>query len=83
MPSRVEISSPGDVVYVHVLGQSLVFLNSPEAAFDLLDKRGSIYSDKPSFVMVGELWVSPFVSAVTTLCLIVINLPTDAVAKTW
>ncbi|KAF8811120.1 cytochrome P450 [Phlegmacium glaucopus] len=45
----------GDVVYLHVLGQGLVFLNSPEAAFDLLDKRGSIYSDKPSFVMVGEL----------------------------
>ena len=55
LPSRVEPLSPGDVVYIHVLGQSLVFLNSTEAAFDLLDKRGSIYSDKPSFVMVGEL----------------------------
>jgi hypothetical protein len=46
---------PGDVVYVHVFGQGLVFLNSPEAAFDLLDKRGAIYSDKPQLVMTGEL----------------------------
>jgi hypothetical protein len=51
-------SCTGDVVYLHILGQGLVFLNSPEAAFDLLDKRGSIYSDKPSLVMAGELCVT-------------------------
>jgi len=45
----------GEVTYLHVLGQGLVFLNSPEAAFDLLDKRGAIYSDKPQLVMAGEL----------------------------
>jgi hypothetical protein len=42
-------------VYLHVLGIGLVFLNSPEAATDLLDKRGGIYSDKPALVMAGEL----------------------------
>jgi hypothetical protein len=51
-------SCTGDVVYLHILGQGLVFLNSPEAAFNLLDKRGSIYSDKPSLVMAGELCVT-------------------------
>ncbi|KAJ6494054.1 cytochrome P450 [Mycena vitilis] len=45
----------GDVVHVHILGQGLVFLNSPEATMDLLDKKGSIYGDKPSLVMAGEL----------------------------
>ncbi|KAK0200113.1 cytochrome P450 [Desarmillaria ectypa] len=45
----------GDVVYIHVFGQGLVFLNSAEAVSDLLDKRGSLYSDKPQLVMVGEL----------------------------
>jgi len=45
----------GDVVYVHLVGQGLVFLSSSEAAFELLEKRGSIYSDKPSLVMAGEL----------------------------
>ncbi|KAK0430310.1 cytochrome P450 [Armillaria borealis] len=47
----------GDVVYNHVFGQGLVFLNSPEVVNDLLDMRGSVYSDKPQLVMVGELRV--------------------------
>lgn len=42
-------------MYLHVFGQGLVFLNSYEAAVDLLEKKGSIYSDKPSLVMAGEL----------------------------
>lgn len=45
----------GSVCYLHICGQGLVFLNTPEAAFELLDKRGSIYSDKPHLVMGGEL----------------------------
>ena len=55
----------GDVVYLHVFGQGLVFLNSPEAAFNLLDKRGSIYSDRPQQVMTGELWVSLLLPSIT------------------
>ena len=47
----------GDVVYLHVLGQGVVFLNSHEAASELLDKRATIYSDRLSFVMLGELYV--------------------------
>jgi hypothetical protein len=54
----VVISTTGDVVYIHVFGQGLVFLNSFESATELLDKRGSIYSDKPRFVMCSELYVS-------------------------
>jgi len=83
LPSRVKPCLLGDVVYIHVLGQSLVFLNSADAAFDLLDKRGSIYSDKPSLVMAGELSVSLFAFSFTTMYSIVIDLPTDAVVKTW
>ncbi|KAJ7439114.1 cytochrome P450 [Mycena latifolia] len=45
----------GDVAHVHIVGQSLVFLNSPEATMDLLDRKGSIYGDKPQLVMAGEL----------------------------
>lgn len=47
----------GPITYLHVFGQGLVFLNTPEAAFDLLDKRGAICSDRPRFVMAGELYV--------------------------
>jgi len=53
--NSVTVLVTGDVVYLHVLGQGLVFLNSPEAVFDLLDKRGSIYSDRPQQVMTGKL----------------------------
>ncbi|KAI0643677.1 cytochrome P450 [Trametes meyenii] len=45
----------GDVVYLHIFGQGLLFLNTYEAAIDLLEKRGSIYSDKPPLAMAGEL----------------------------
>ncbi|KAK0479198.1 cytochrome P450 [Armillaria novae-zelandiae] len=45
----------GEVCYLHVLGQGIVFLNSADAASDLLDKRGAIYSDRPEQKMVGDL----------------------------
>ncbi|KAH9853928.1 hypothetical protein C2E23DRAFT_884554 [Lenzites betulinus] len=47
--------SYGDVVYIHVFGQGLLFVNTYEAAIDLLEKKGAIYSDKPGLVMAGEL----------------------------
>jgi hypothetical protein len=40
---------------VTVLGQVIIFINSPRVAFDLLDKRSSIYSDRPHLQMAGEL----------------------------
>ncbi|KII86980.1 hypothetical protein PLICRDRAFT_43678 [Plicaturopsis crispa FD-325 SS-3] len=45
----------GSVVYLHVFGQPLIFLNTPKAAYDLLEKRGNVYSDKPRLIMAGEL----------------------------
>ncbi|KIK93082.1 hypothetical protein PAXRUDRAFT_34248 [Paxillus rubicundulus Ve08.2h10] len=45
----------GSITYLHVFGQDLVYLNTPEVAFELLDKRGAIYSDRPRLVMAGEL----------------------------
>ncbi|KAG2070560.1 cytochrome P450 [Suillus decipiens] len=45
----------GPVTHIRIFNQSLIFLNTPKAVFDLLDKRGSIYSDKPHLVMAGEL----------------------------
>ncbi|KDQ62053.1 hypothetical protein JAAARDRAFT_122537 [Jaapia argillacea MUCL 33604] len=45
----------GDIVYVNLLGQPMVFLNSANTAVETLDKKSSIYSDRPSFTMAGEL----------------------------
>ncbi|KDQ62054.1 hypothetical protein JAAARDRAFT_448042 [Jaapia argillacea MUCL 33604] len=54
----------GNMVYVNLLGQPMVVLNSPKVAVDMLDKKSSIYSDRPTFTMAGELvgWtnVTPF-----------------------
>lgn len=40
-----------DVIYVNILGQPVVVLNSVQAAVDLLDKRGLNYCDRPRFVL--------------------------------
>lgn len=45
----------GDVIFFHGLGNNVLVLNTLEAVSDLLDKRGSIYSHRPSLVVGGEL----------------------------
>ncbi|KAI0316607.1 cytochrome P450 [Amylostereum chailletii] len=45
----------GDIVYLHILGQGIVFLNTAETANELMEKRGAIYSDRVPLVMSGEL----------------------------
>ncbi|KAF7360842.1 O-methylsterigmatocystin oxidoreductase [Mycena sanguinolenta] len=41
----------GDVIYLNVLGKSMIVLNTEKVALDLLTKRSSIYSDRPRFVL--------------------------------
>ncbi|GJE86541.1 cytochrome P450 [Phanerochaete sordida] len=45
----------GDIVYLSLLGQPMVILNSAKHAVALLDKRSNIYSDRPVLAMAGEL----------------------------
>ncbi|KZT28753.1 cytochrome P450 [Neolentinus lepideus HHB14362 ss-1] len=45
----------GDIVYINVLGNPFVFLNSPQAAADMLDKKSVIYSDRPTLTFATEL----------------------------
>ncbi|KIY64740.1 cytochrome P450 [Cylindrobasidium torrendii FP15055 ss-10] len=45
----------GDIIRITVLGQPQIILSSLKVAKDLLDSRGSIYSDRPPAVMAGEL----------------------------
>ncbi|PIL24606.1 cytochrome P450 [Ganoderma sinense ZZ0214-1] len=44
-----------DVVYLTALGTKLLVLSSFEAARDLLDRKGAIYSSRPRLVMINEL----------------------------
>ncbi|KAJ6454381.1 cytochrome P450 [Mycena sanguinolenta] len=41
----------GDVMYLNVLGKSMIVLNTEKVAQDLLSKRSSIYSDRPRFIL--------------------------------
>lgn len=45
----------GEIVYLNILGQDMVILNSSKAAVDLLDKKSAIYSDRPVIMMCGEI----------------------------
>lgn len=45
------------MVYVQVLGQGVLFINSYNVAVDLLEKKGTLYADRPHMVMAAELYV--------------------------
>lgn len=45
----------GDLVYVSMLGTSVLFVNSYEIAQELFEKRGSIYSDRYQSTVITEM----------------------------
>ncbi|KAK4096660.1 cytochrome P450 [Parathielavia hyrcaniae] len=45
----------GDVVYLQMGPTPTIILGSAQAAWDLLEKRGAVYSSRPRFIMGGEL----------------------------
>ncbi|KAG2109012.1 cytochrome P450 [Suillus discolor] len=45
----------GDISHVNVLGMHIFVLNSAKTAVEMLDKKSSIYSDRPVVPMSGEL----------------------------
>jgi len=47
----------GDVLYVDVAGQNLVYLNTCETAVDLLEKRSALYSDRTQTPMAKLMGV--------------------------
>ncbi|KDQ64958.1 hypothetical protein JAAARDRAFT_116817 [Jaapia argillacea MUCL 33604] len=45
----------GDLTYLHMVNQSILFINAPSVAYELLDKRSRIYSDRPYLPMASGL----------------------------
>ena len=45
----------GNLVYCNLMGQHAVVINDSELALALLERKGSIYSDRPSLFMANEL----------------------------
>ncbi|KAJ6581964.1 cytochrome P450 [Mycena capillaripes] len=59
--SNIRIYSVGSIVYLDVLGQPVIVINSAKVAKDLLDQRFLIYSDRPNlnlFVLqpYNDIW---------------------------
>ncbi|KIY48576.1 cytochrome P450 [Fistulina hepatica ATCC 64428] len=50
----------GDIVHLRIPGQSIVVLNSEDAAIGLLDRRGSIYSSRPKFETLEIMGLMPY-----------------------
>ncbi|RPD62594.1 cytochrome P450 [Lentinus tigrinus ALCF2SS1-7] len=53
----------GPMTFLQVLGQSILIIDSADVAFDLLEKRSSLYSSRPESTMVklgGWDWVFAF-----------------------
>jgi hypothetical protein len=46
---------PGDVIYLNAAGQPVVVLNSHKVAMDLLDRRATIYSDRPHNIVANDI----------------------------
>ncbi|QRW13374.1 cytochrome P450 family protein [Ceratobasidium sp. AG-Ba] len=44
-----------DVIYVPVVGDNLIILNSYKVAIDLLERRSALYSSRPRLTMAGDL----------------------------
>ncbi|KAF5374224.1 hypothetical protein D9758_004661 [Tetrapyrgos nigripes] len=45
----------GPIFSLNLAGQTVVVLNSHKVAADLLDRRSTMYSDRPRFIMAGEI----------------------------
>lgn len=47
------LSFIGPVIYLNLLGQPVIVLNTVQAVEDLLEKRSRIYSARPRFIIVS------------------------------
>ena len=47
--------SLGPIVHVNALGQNIIILNDARYAVDLFDKKGALYSDRPTLIMAGHV----------------------------
>lgn len=46
-------------MYAKLLNRAVLVINSVDVARNLMEKRGAIYSDRPRFVLMNEMYVLP------------------------
>ena len=57
--NRILRGNKGPISTVEAFGQRIIILNDKQLAFELLDKRSSTYSERPSLVFAGEMCAIP------------------------
>ncbi|VDC01474.1 unnamed protein product [Peniophora sp. CBMAI 1063] len=45
----------GDIIYLRAMGQSIIVLNNPTIAVELLERRAGVYSDRPTCIVGQEM----------------------------
>lgn len=45
----------GPIIHLAVFNKSIIILNDPSYATDMLDKKSRLYSDRPTLMMAGRL----------------------------
>lgn len=46
---------PGDLFYLNAAGQPIIVVNDHKVAADLLDRRATIYSDRPQNIVASDI----------------------------
>jgi hypothetical protein len=54
-PLHLNLSVPGDLIYLNAAGQPVVIINSPKVGVALLDRRAAIYSDRPRNIVASDI----------------------------
>lgn len=49
------LTSVGPIVHLSAVNESVIILNDPSYAVDILDKKSRIYSDRPTLMLSGRL----------------------------
>jgi hypothetical protein len=55
IPLDLSVKPQGHIMYLNTLGRPIVVLNSLKAAFELLDRRANIYSDRPRRIVANKI----------------------------
>ena len=53
-------------MYLNALGQPIIVLNSLKPAFELLDRRANIYSDRPRLIVANDILCGGLFTAFTS-----------------
>ena len=54
-PPYLNLSLPGDLIYLNVAGQPIMIINSPKIGVALLDRRAAIYADRPRNIVASDI----------------------------